>query len=197
MINFDALPTELESNYKVLPKGIYKAMIAEAMMKNPKDPKKPPYLSVRWELYNDDMSEKIGTVFDTLTESESNVSQVKLRKFLTATGVDLGKQFELRDVAKVCKGKWAIITIKVEPDNNGQDRNVIDVFNDPYVALTTRTPIDPEPVNPAPSTPQKASASKESELADKIAVDPSEDTEVPFGGMPEPADTSENAKESY
>lgn len=143
-ICFSALPNEYENSNKCFEAGKYTAIVASAEMKTPKQPsdgtKKPDYLAVRWDVYNEDMTTKVGAVFDNFTESTANIAQVKLKKFMIALDINLGDSFELADLCKVCKNKKAIINVKVGKDQQDNDRNEIDVFNDPYAKIPSVMP---------------------------------------------------------
>ncbi len=138
-ICFSKLASEYENNHKCLPAGKYLGVIANAEMKTPKQPadgtKKPDYLALRWDVYNEDMSKKLGCVFDNLIVPASNLTEVKLRKFMEAINVNLGDDFELEDLSRVCKNKKCYINVKVGKDQQDNDRNEIDIFNDPYTRI--------------------------------------------------------------
>lgn len=132
-ICFDKLPNELPNQIKLLPAGEYKGVIKKAEMKTPKDDRKPDYLSLIWTVKNTETGEE-GTLFDKLFESDNQYMLYKLRSFMEAIGVNLGNNFELKDLCKVCTGKAAILNIRV---NETQDpaQNEVNIFSHPYSAL--------------------------------------------------------------
>lgn len=136
MINFDKLPTDLPNQYPLIDKGRYKAKVAKAEMKQPKNENKSPYLSVTWDVMNES-GKSLGKVFDIFTESDNEYAQYKLKKFIEAIGIDLGGQFELRDLCKVATNKVCEIAVTIDDKNNpDQPRNQVNIFDKPpYKAL--------------------------------------------------------------
>lgn len=126
MINFDSLPTNAPSGNNIIPAGHYIGTIVKAEMKQPKDDTKPPYLSLTWDV-KDDNGKGYGKLFDTISESESEYVRYKLRCFIAALDINLGKTFELRDLAKVSVGKVCEITVMVD-EKSEPNKSQINLF---------------------------------------------------------------------
>jgi hypothetical protein len=125
-INFNSLPVDKPN---ALPEnGTYYATIESAEMKQGKDPTKPPYLNIALAL-KDKNGKACGKVFDILSESDKELVQYKLARFLIA--LDLAKLgvFELVDLVKIIKNKQLIVDIKQEEARDGYPaKAVVDVF---------------------------------------------------------------------
>lgn len=125
-INFNSLPIDKPN---ALPEnGTYYATIESAEMKQGKDPTKPPYLNIALAL-KDKNGKACGKVFDILSESDKELVQYKLARFLIA--LDLAKLgvFELVDLVKIIKNKQLIVDIKQEEARDGYPaKAVVDVF---------------------------------------------------------------------
>lgn len=144
-ISFDNLPNSIPSgDFPLIPKGKYKATIEKAEMKQPKDESRPPYLSIVWNVFDKD-GKSLGKLFDNLTESDSDYVRFKIRSFIEAIDVNLGKTFELRDLTKVSVGKTCIVSITVD-DKSNQPKNQVNIFdNPPYakvLAPAMNTPVE-------------------------------------------------------
>lgn len=126
MINFDALPKE---NPFALPTpGVYKAHIEEATMKKPKtDATRPPYLNLKITLFNHDGT-KAGTIFDTISESDSQIVQYKIGRFAKAVGLPLQGSMELADIAKLVVHKDLALDVSID-DKGQQPRSQVDLFS--------------------------------------------------------------------
>ena len=125
-INFDSLPSGRP--YKLPEAGTYYATIESAEMKQGKDLSKPQYLNLKYKLKTKD-GKDAGTIFDILTESEHQLMQYKLKRFLIAIGISFDGEFELKDLSKLCVGKQILVDTKVEAgQNGGQDRAVVNVL---------------------------------------------------------------------
>lgn len=126
MINFNSLPTDKPNN---LPEtGTYYATIESAEMKQGKDITKPPYLNISLSL-RDKYGKSCGKIFDILAESDKELIQYKIARFLIA--LDLAKlgSFELTDLVKVIKNKQLIVDVKQEEAKDGYPaKAVVDVF---------------------------------------------------------------------
>lgn len=126
-INFNSLPTDKPN---ALPdNGSYYATIESAEMKQGKDPTKPPYLNIALAL-KDKQGKSCGKVFDILSESDKELVQYKVARFLIA--LDLAKlgTFELADLVKIIKNKQLIVDIKQEEAKDGYPaKAVVDVFS--------------------------------------------------------------------
>ena len=125
-INFDALSNS--KGYNIPEPGTYLATIESAEMKQGKDVSKPMYLNVKYKLTNKD-GKSVGTIFDILTESEHQLMQYKLKRFLLAIGISFEGEFELKDISKLCVGKQLIVDVKKEDaKDNMRERAVVDLF---------------------------------------------------------------------
>ena len=125
-IKFDALPSE--KPYSVIQPDFYYAVIDSAEMKQGKDTTKPPYLNLKYKLKNKD-GKNVGVLFDIIAESEHNLMQYKLKRFLTALGISFSGEFELKDLQKVCVGKEFIVNTTIDKQEGRQDRAVVDLFS--------------------------------------------------------------------
>lgn len=116
MINFNSLPTDKPN---ALPEnGTYYATIESAEMKQGKDPTKPPYLNIALSL-RDKNGKSCGKIFDIISESDKELVQYKLARFIIA--LDLAKlgSFELVDLVKIIKNKQLIVDVKQEEAREG------------------------------------------------------------------------------
>lgn len=125
-IKFDALPSE--KPFSVVQPGYYYAVIETAEMKQGKDTSKPPYLNLKYKLKDKD-GKNAGVIFDLIAESEHNLMQYKLKRFLTALGLTFSGEFELKDIQKVCVGKEFIVNTTIEKQEGKQDRAIVDLFS--------------------------------------------------------------------
>lgn len=125
-INFSSLPTDKPVN---LPEnGTYYATIESAEMKQGKDPTKPPYLNIALAI-RDKNGKSCGKIFDIISESDKELVQYKLARFVLALGLEKLGTFELVDLVKIIKGKQLIVDVKQEEANNGYPaKAVVDVF---------------------------------------------------------------------
>ena len=127
MINFSSLPTNKPNS---LPEsGTYYATIDSAEMKQSKDPTKPMYLNMGLAL-KDKYGKSCGKIFDILAESDKELIQYKIARFLIALGLDKLGSFELADLVKVIKNKQLIVDVKQEEPKDGYPaKAVVDVFS--------------------------------------------------------------------
>lgn len=126
MINFEALPQE---NPFALPDpDIYMATIMEADMRNNKtDATKPPYLNIKYNLMKADGT-SAGTLYDIISDSDNATVQYKTGRFIRACEIPLQGSMELKDLAKIVKGKR--IVVDVAHDTKGdRPRAQIDLFS--------------------------------------------------------------------
>lgn len=125
-INFDSLPTGKPVS---LPDpGRYYGVIDSAEMKQGLDTSKPPYLNLCISI-KDSTGKSCGKVYDILSESDKELVQYKLARFLIALNLTKLGIFELADLVKVVKGKQLIVDVKVEDAKDGRPaRPVVDVF---------------------------------------------------------------------
>lgn len=126
MINFNSLPTDKPNS---LPEnGTYYATIESAEMKQGRDVTKPPYLNIALAL-KDKNGKSCGKIFDIISESDKDLVQYKLARFIIA--LDLAKlgTFELVDLVKIIKNKQLIVDVKQEEAKDGYPaKAVVDVF---------------------------------------------------------------------
>ena len=126
MINFNSLPTDKPMN---LPEtGTYYATIDSAEMKQGQDTTKPPYLNMSLTLKNKE-GKSCGKIYDILSESDKELVQYKLARFLIALNLAQLGTFELADLIKVIKNKQLIVDVKQEEAKDGYPaKAVVDVF---------------------------------------------------------------------
>lgn len=150
MINFDSLPTS--KPVQTIPAGTYTAVIASAEMKKAKDPAKPDYLNTRLEIL-DDKGNKLGSIFDIITESEAQLARYKLKRFISALELKL-TNFELKDLTKIIVGKKFKVDLKIETQEGYADRTVVDALtNEIYYPLSDDTDYPFDAVDSAETTP--------------------------------------------
>lgn len=127
MINFNALPKDRPDN---LPEtGTYYATIISAEMKQPKDVTKNPYLNICLSL-KDKTGKDCGKVYDIISESDKELVQYKLSRFIIALGLEKLGSFELVDLIKVIKNKQLIVDIKQEEAKDGYPaKAVVNLFD--------------------------------------------------------------------
>ena len=127
-MNFDSLPNEKPAGF-VVPEGTYRAKISNAGMKQPKDSSKKPYLNFKLDLFDIKTKEKVGSIFDSLFDSEASLVLYKLKRFITALNIKL-TTFELSDLAKLINGKELLVDVKTESKEGQQDRSIVDATKD-------------------------------------------------------------------
>lgn len=127
MINFNSLPTDKPNS---LPEtGSYYAKIESAEMKQGKDPTKPPYLNIALAL-TDKYGKSCGKIFDILAESDKELIQYKIARFVLALDLARLGSFELADLVKIIKNKQLIVDVKQEEAKDGYPaKAVVDVFS--------------------------------------------------------------------
>ena len=124
-INFDSLPQE---NPFALPEpGVYKAKIVEAEMKQGKDLSKPEYLNLKFSLTDKD-GKNCGTLYDIIAESDSSVVQYKTARFIRACGLPLTGSMELKDLAKIVKGRELALDVAHDTKSE-RPRAQVDLFS--------------------------------------------------------------------
>ena len=124
-INFDALPSTKPN--AIPPKGPYYALIEKAEMKKPKEPGKPMYLNLTLAL-SDRTGKSCGKVFDIISESDHELIRYKLARLVTALGITLTGNFELKDLCKIIAQKKLIVDITKEEKDGYAPKAVIDIF---------------------------------------------------------------------
>jgi hypothetical protein len=125
MINFSELPIE---NPFALPKpGVYKARITEAAMKEKQDGS-GEYLNMKFAL-TDAYGVSAGTIYDIVSESTSDVVKYKLGRLIRACALPLTGAMELKDLGKVITNRDIVVDVKIDKDNKGNDKAVVDLFS--------------------------------------------------------------------
>lgn len=125
MINFDTLP---QSNPFSTPEpDLYLATIVEANMKMGRDTSKPPYLNLKYNLKKADGSSG-GTLYDIISESESEVVKYKIARFVRACNIPLQGNMELKDLAKVVMGITIAVDVTID-DKGDRPRAQVDLFS--------------------------------------------------------------------
>lgn len=126
MINFNELPNTKPAGFTTIEKGRYLGTIEKAEMKQGKDPSKPPYLNITWNLTKN--GKPMGKFFDLITEpGDSDIPRYKLKRFIQALELPITGAFTLADLAKMVPGKSAYIDITVD-EKSEPARNQVDVF---------------------------------------------------------------------
>lgn len=175
MINFNSLPTNKPNN---LPEsGTYYATIDSAEMKQGKDVTKAPYLNISLAL-RDKFGKSCGKIFDMLSESDKELVQYKIARFLTALNlVHLGN-FELADLVKIIKNKQLIVDVKQEEAKDGYPaKAVVDVFSGSiYYPISDAQTIFGAPAPAA--EPAKATALNVIEDNDDLSINASDAADV-------------------
>jgi hypothetical protein len=123
MINFDALPT---TNEYSLEADVYLAHIEKAEMRTPKTPGKPDYLSLQYRLTRHN-GKKAGVMFDAQYDSDKQLMQYKLGRFLKACKIPLKGQMELKDIATLVLNKDIVVDAVIDESGN-QPRLQADLF---------------------------------------------------------------------
>lgn len=126
MINFNSLPQDNPMGGTIDP-GCYVATIEKAEMKQGKDPQKPPYLSLQYGLADSERKNK-GKLFDLLVESDHQVVRYKIQRFITALGIPITGNFELKDLCKIVQGKKMIVDVTLDKKQEPA-RPTVDVFS--------------------------------------------------------------------
>lgn len=125
-INFNSLPIDRPSNLPA--PGTYYATIESADMKQPNDITKPPYLNIQLAL-QDQNGRNAGKIYDIIAESDKELIQFKVARFLIALGLTNLGNFELADLVKVIKNKKLIVDVKQEEATDKfPAKAVVDVF---------------------------------------------------------------------
>lgn len=122
-IQFDKLPTQNEYHVEA---DVYLARIEEAEMRKPKDATKPPYLNLKYRLTRHN-GKSAGVMFDGQYDSDKQIVQYKLARFLTACGIPLKGAMELSDIANLVLNKEIVVDTKVD-ESGSQPRLQVDPF---------------------------------------------------------------------
>lgn len=176
MLNFSQLPQSNPYANSLPDAGVYRAKITEAEMRKPKtDATKPDYLNLKLSLFNKDGSDA-GTVYDIISESDSQLVQFKAARFVRACGIPLVGSMELRDLAKLVVGKQIVVDISHDKRSD-TPRAQVDLFSREAYYLPTEYDTIYAIANPAPAT--------EEEQADFVASNASavSDSEIPFDAL--------------
>ena len=170
-INFDSLPIDKPTN---LPEpGTYYATIIEAEMKKPHDITKPSYLNLTLSL-KDSAGKSCGKLYDIKSESDKELVQYKLARFLIALNLMHLGTFELADLVKVIKNKQLIVDVKIEEAKDGRPaKPVVDVFSGSiYYPMSAAGEIFSNTTTPVQSTPDV------SVMDDELCIDASDAADV-------------------
>lgn len=126
-IQFDKLPTQNQYHVEA---DVYLARIEEAEMRKPKPSadgkQKPPYLSLKYRLTRHN-GKSAGVMFDGQYDSDKQIVQYKLARFLTACGIPLKGAMELSDIANLVLNKEIVVDTKVD-ESGSQPRLQVDPF---------------------------------------------------------------------
>ena len=123
MINFDSLPT---SNEYSIEADVYLAHIEKAEMRTPKEAGKPDYLSLQYRLTRHN-GKKAGVMFDAQYDSDKQLMQYKLGRFLKACGIPLKGQMELKDIATLVLNKDLVVDTSID-ESGSRPRLQVDLF---------------------------------------------------------------------
>ena len=123
MINFDTLPTTSEYTVKA---DVYLAHIEKAEMRTPKTQGKPDYLNLQYRLTRHNGT-KAGVMFDGQYESDKQLIQYKLARFLKACKIPLKGQMELKDIATLVLNKDIVVDTSVD-ESGTQPKLQVDLF---------------------------------------------------------------------
>ena len=128
-INFNTLPDENTGSNSIIPKGKYLAKIVKSEMKTPKQDNgpKPDYFSAECDITDPASGTAMGKFWINLYESSANLCQWQLKKFIEALRLPIEGEFELKDLTKMVNGKELLVDIKIDQDNRGNDRSVVDI----------------------------------------------------------------------
>ena len=171
-INFDSLPINKPTN---LPDpGPYYATIIEAEMKKGHDITKPQYLNLTLSL-KDSSGRNCGKMYDILSESDKELVQYKLARFLTSLNLMNLGTFELVDLVKIIKNKQLIVDVKIEEAKDGRPaKPVVDVFSGSiYYPMSAATEIFG-----ATTTTTHTSTPDVSVMDDELCIDASDAADV-------------------
>ena len=125
-INFNSLPNNRPTNLPA--PGTYYATVDGAEIRQGYDTTKPPYLSLTLAL-KDKHGRNCGKVYDILSESDKELVQYKVARFIIALGLESLGTFELADLVKIIKNKQLIVDIKQEEATETYPaKAVVDVF---------------------------------------------------------------------
>lgn len=176
MINFNSLPTDKPNS---LPEsGTYYATIESAEMKQGKDPTKPPYLNVALSL-KDKSGKSCGKIFDIFSESDKELVQYKLARFLIALNLDKLGSFELVDLVKVIKNKQLIVDVKQEEaKDNYPAKAVVDVFAGEIYYPISMAPVLFGTLAKTETVPENMQAFQPLDEDDSLTIDASDAADV-------------------
>ena len=164
-INFNSLPTEKPARGSVIPTGQYCATIVKAEMKQGKDETKPPYLNMEMDIVDPSSGSGMGKLWAILTESDSPLPRYQLSRLITALGLPITGDFELKDLTKMIVNKKLMVDITPEETKDGKEpqRSIIDInagqifypYEKPFVeedlpftADTATTPVEAPTTQP-------------------------------------------------
>lgn len=128
MIHFDQLPTEPPAggDFPLLPPGRYVAEIEKAEIRKAKESGNE-YLNLQLKCTGADGT--VGRVFDKIIESDKQLLQYKLSRFVRALPNTLSGTFDLRDLPKIVQGKTVVVAIIIRQQEGYKDSNEVDIFD--------------------------------------------------------------------
>lgn len=161
MINMDSLPTTKPAMGNLIPKGRYLAKINKAEMKTPKTGKND-YFSAECNITDPQSGTAMGKFWINLYDSEAALVRFQLGRFITALGLNIQGEFELKDLTKLVNGKSLMVDIAPEErkDGSAPQRSVVDISADCFYPVEKAEETFEEPdapfMNPMPqmTTPQ-------------------------------------------
>lgn len=128
-LNFDTMPSEKPQGSKFEPAapGFYIAEIEKASIEHGPSGE---YLLVVLQLQTANKNK----IWDRhFYNSEKSFPQYKLKRLLTACGIQLTGMFEVKDIVKLLPRKKLVVDVKISEDNKGRATNDIEPFeNDIY-----------------------------------------------------------------
>jgi hypothetical protein len=128
-INYNTLPTEKPAMGNLIPTGHYAATIVKAEMKQGKDETKPPYLNMEMDIVDPSSGSGMGKLWAILTESDAPLPRYQLSRLITALGLPIKGEFELKDLTKMIVNKKLMVDITPEETKDGKEpqRSIVDV----------------------------------------------------------------------
>lgn len=140
-MNFNALTKEKPVN--LVTDGNYRARIATAEMKENKNGK---YISIRLDIL-DEEDKRLNGVFDVLSESDAEMMQYKIYRFIRATGIELPENFTLKTILdNIANAKEFKVDITTQKQEGYSPRNVVNVAKDLYYTLDDNIEVEDEVV---------------------------------------------------
>lgn len=121
--------SKLGDKQTLLPAGLYKGTIEKVEVKVSK--KGMTYLAITYkDIKNEEGKSFNNKMFDNLFDSESNLLQYKLKRFIIACGlqeaIEECDEFELEDLSKLIVGKTLYFDTKHEKQEGYSDKWAVD-----------------------------------------------------------------------